>query len=369
MFTLSAAVVTEPGDDTSSSPDIILIVVSVVSSVVILGLTAGVLFFYFRVRKEKENSRKLRLEHYRLKKQLREKTRDVAMLVRAWHIKMSEIRLVKKIGRGAFGDVWDAIWHEKMQVAVKFVKGTAVSTPVQGSNTSASSQGNSSSALSSSSSTKFLFDKKEIKFLMRTRSPYIVLFLGCGVRGKDHFLVTELCSGGSFDKHIWRRQNDLEMTLFERLHIVLDAALGLEFLHKLHRSIHRDIKSPNVLLVKRPSSDYRKAHWMGKLGDFGLSRMVLRGKERVQSSLEDRPMAWRKRFIHGRVGTLEWMAPEILVGNQKYGPPIDVYSFSILMWYVDLSVVSFLFCNIFFLSRFVLQGKRVLRAPVESAST
>ena len=161
--------------------------------------------------------------------------------------------------------------------------------------------------------------------------------------------MTELCSGGSFDKHIWRRQDDLEMTLFERLHVVLDAALGLEFLHTLHRSIHRDIKSPNVLLVERPSSDYRKAQWMGKLGDFGLSRMVLRGKERVQSSLEDRPMAWRRRFIHGRVGTLEWMAPEILDGNQKYGPPIDVYSFAILMWYVvDLSLslcVSF-FCSI-----------------------
>ena len=116
---------------------------------------------------EKERTRKLRLEHYRLKKQLREKTRDVAMLIRAWQIKMSEIRLVKKIGSGAFGDVWDALWHEKMQVAVKFVKGTAVSTP-QGSNSRASSQGNSSLASSSTSSSKFLFDKKEIKFLMRT---------------------------------------------------------------------------------------------------------------------------------------------------------------------------------------------------------
>ena len=68
-------------------------------------------------------------------------------------------------------------------------------------------------------------------------------------------------------------------------------------------------------------------------------------------------MAWRKRFIHGRVGTLEWMAPEILVGNQKYGPPIDVYSFSILMWYVDLSVFSFLFCNMFFFIAFCVTGK------------
>ena len=165
MFTLSAADVQPPGS-TSSSSDISLIIVSVVSSVVILGLTAAVLFFYFRVKKEKERTRKLRLEHYRLKKQLREKTRDVAMLVRAWQIKVSELRLVKKIGSGAFGDVWDALWHEKMQVAVKFVKGTAVSTP-QGSNSRASSQGNSSSASSSTSSSKFLFDKKEIKFLMR----------------------------------------------------------------------------------------------------------------------------------------------------------------------------------------------------------
>ena len=338
VFTLSDADIL-PSTGTSHGNDLSLILVSAISSALILVLAASVLYFYFRVKKEKEHTRKLRIEHYRLRKQLREKTHDVAMLVRAWQIQISELRLVEKIGSGAFGDVWDAFWHEQIEVAVKFIQGTAAPTP-QGSNSTAkSSQGNSSS-LQSTSGSKFLFDKREIKFLMRTRSPYIVLFLGCGVRGKDHFLVTELCSGGSFDRHIWLKRDELKMTLYERLHIVLDAALGLEFLHKLHRSIHRDIKSPNVLLVKRPSSDYRKTQWMGKLGDFGLARMVLRGKERVQSSLEDKPMSWRKRFLHGRVGTLEWMAPEILQGRQKYGPPIDVYSFALLMWYVILNFLS-----------------------------
>lgn len=32
------------------------------------------------------------------------------------------------------------------------------------------------------------------------------------------------------------------------------------------------------------------------------------------------------------VGTPLWMAPELLVRGHKYGQPIDVYSFSIVMW-------------------------------------
>jgi len=292
IFTMSQTTVVSPPQNTSSSNhELILILVSVFSSVAILGLALAVLFYYRRAKKEQETSNKLRIEHYRLRKQLREKIQDVAMLVRAWQIEISEIRLVKKIGSGAFGDVWDAFWHEQIEVAVKFVKGTASSTPQGGSR--ASSQG--SSSYKTRNSKAFLFDQKEIKFLMRTRSPYIVLFLGCGVRGSDHFLVTELCIEGSFDQYLWQNRKSSDgMSFYERLHVVLDAALGLEFLHKLHRSIHRDIKSPNVLLVKRPSSDYRKAKWMGKLGDFGLARMVLKGKERVQSTLKDKPMSWRK---------------------------------------------------------------------------
>ena len=32
------------------------------------------------------------------------------------------------------------------------------------------------------------------------------------------------------------------------------------------------------------------------------------------------------------VGTLLWMAPEMIKGGTKYGPAVDVYSYAIIMW-------------------------------------
>jgi cyclin-dependent kinase 12/13 len=75
-----------------------------------------------------------------------------------------------------------------------------------------------------------------------------------------------------------------------------------EALNYCHRNgiLHRDLKPSNILLNPRGEV---------KLADFGLSR----------------PYDGRKNYTN-RVVTLWYRAPELLLGSQRYGPGIDMWS-------------------------------------------
>ncbi|KAF4043843.1 Protein tyrosine kinase [Phytophthora infestans] len=90
----------------------------------------------------------------------------------------------------------------------------------------------------------------------------------------------------------------------KRVHMMLDIARGLQFLHSFE-IIHRDLKSLNLLMT---------AEGRVKLADFGISR------SNDQSEL-----------MTGCCGTFQWMAPEVLT-SQKYSLSADVYSFGVIMW-------------------------------------
>ncbi|NWT91010.1 PAK3 kinase, partial [Lanius ludovicianus] len=78
---------------------------------------------------------------------------------------------------------------------------------------------------------------------------------------------------------------------------------GLAFLHA-SQVIHRDIKSDNILLGCDGSV---------KLADFGLCAAL--APEQIKQRM--------------RVGTVCWMAPEVLRG-EPYGPKVDTWSLGIV---------------------------------------
>ncbi|KAE8910387.1 hypothetical protein PF010_g1831 [Phytophthora fragariae] len=90
----------------------------------------------------------------------------------------------------------------------------------------------------------------------------------------------------------------------KRVHMMMDIARGLQFLHSFDM-IHRDLKSLNLLMT---------AEGRVKLADFGISRV------NDQSDL-----------MTGCCGTFQWMAPEVLT-SQKYSLSADVYSFGVILW-------------------------------------
>merc|ERR1719433_1022374 len=78
---------------------------------------------------------------------------------------------------------------------------------------------------------------------------------------------------------------------------------GLAYCHK-RNFLHRDIKCSNILINNKGQV---------KLGDFGLAR--------VYDSAEDKQRPYTNKVI-----TLWYRPPELLLGEERYGPSIDVWS-------------------------------------------
>ena len=92
----------------------------------------------------------------------------------------------------------------------------------------------------------------------------------------------------------------------------------MKFLHSLN-IMHRDLKSPNVLLTRGDGTDdgtmSSSRHIIAKVADFGFScSMSL--FDSLQGKVVENPM---------------WLAPEILAGS-PYTLKADIYAYGVVMW-------------------------------------
>jgi serine/threonine protein kinase len=111
------------------------------------------------------------------------------------------------------------------------------------------------------------------------------------------------------------------------------AAKGMHFLHS-SGIVHRDLKSLNLLLDNK---------WNVKVSDFGLTKFNA-----------DLHKHKRGSGAHGAMGSVHWMAPEVLSESPDVDYVLaDVYSFGVILWelltrqepyqgmrYIPLSIVS-----------------------------
>jgi serine/threonine protein kinase len=89
----------------------------------------------------------------------------------------------------------------------------------------------------------------------------------------------------------------------DAFNVFSQACLGIDFLHK-NSIIHRDLKPENLLV-----SENKKI----KIADFGWS--IVNGSQ-------------KKDHL---VGTLEYMAPEIILG-QTHGFGVDIWALGVLLF-------------------------------------
>ena len=82
---------------------------------------------------------------------------------------------------------------------------------------------------------------------------------------------------GALDTKI---DSDLKFPWSDRLRILRDVAEGMAFLHDKHDSVHRDLKSGNVLL------DRENGLLRGKIGDFGMSKFMSQNRTDEQNALQ-----------------------------------------------------------------------------------
>ncbi|EGD77515.1 serine/threonine protein kinase [Salpingoeca rosetta] len=153
---------------------------------------------------------------------------------------------------------------------------------------------------------------REVAVLASLRHPNIVPFLGL-CYDNDHntlsFVLSWAENGSLYDYTHVHKKN---LSDVDKLRILSEVAAAMEFLHA-HNVVHRDLKSPNVLL---------DASLSAKVTDFGLSAFVS----------ED-----ASTMTHVR-GTRFWESPEQLFGHDIRADT-DVFSFGCVVWEVWFGVV------------------------------
>uniref|UniRef100_A0A3B5PXP3 Cyclin-dependent kinase-like 1 n=1 Tax=Xiphophorus maculatus TaxID=8083 RepID=A0A3B5PXP3_XIPMA len=139
--------------------------------------------------------------------------------------------------------------------------------------------------------------QRETRMLKQLKHVNLVNLLEVFRRKRRLHLVFEFCEQtvlNELDKH---PQGVPEAQLKS---IVWQTLQAVNFCHK-HNCIHRDVKPENILLTKSG---------VIKLCDFGFAR-ILTGPEDDYTDY---------------VATRWYRAPELLVGDTQYGPPVDVWA-------------------------------------------
>eukprot|EP00002_Diphylleia_rotans_P037326 TRINITY_DN832_c0_g1_i6.p1 TRINITY_DN832_c0_g1~~TRINITY_DN832_c0_g1_i6.p1 ORF type:complete len:2497 (+),score=388.76 TRINITY_DN832_c0_g1_i6:121-7611(+) len=208
----------------------------------------------------------------------------------------TDITLGRLLGSGSFGEVYAGTWRGTDVAIKKLVVAQGIAMQ------------------------EF---EKELNIMVELRHPNVVLYMAACLEPQKMCIISELMSLGSLYDILHNEQYNLNYET--KIKLLLDAAngnfihnsgfctlihflLGMNYLHLSSPPIlHRDLKSPNLLLDER---------WCLKISDFGMTGIQ---KKTSDSGLPP--------------GTLLWMAPEIIVGDE-YTPKADIYSYGVVMWEV-----------------------------------
>lgn len=162
--------------------------------------------------------------------------------------------------------------------------------------------------------------------------PNLVRLLGWATHEACPIVVQEYLGGKSLDHQLYVEK--WKPTKEDKLKIALDVAKGMEYLHTAFVNssnasvpvIHRDLKSPNLLLLHPPpdfnSGQGEKGQVWVKIADFGLAR------NKKLDADSDRRIT-RTGMMTG-CGSILWMAPEILLG-ESYNEKVDVFSYAMCL--------------------------------------
>lgn len=207
-----------------------------------------------------------------------------------YKIPTSKVSMKKRIGGGAYAEVYEGTWDHQRVAVKKLIH----------------QHGNDEKELQ-----ELLH---ETKAMILCRSRFIVSMYGFCCEGTQKYLVMEYYPRGSLAYLLWNEEKVLSWEV--RWRYALDAALGLYYLHTLSPLIlHRDVKSGNYLLG-----------WNGRLRltDFGCSQIITSKSKVNESQISEEGSS----FIGG---TLVYSAPEVLENPQLYDEKSEVYSYGMVL--------------------------------------
>lgn len=137
---------------------------------------------------------------------------------------------------------------------------------------------------------------REIRMLKQLKHPNLVNLIEVFRRKRKMHLVFEYCDHTLLNE-LERNPNGVPDGVIKS--VLWQTLQALNFCHK-HNCIHRDVKPENILITKQG---------MIKICDFGFARILIPGDAYTDY-----------------VATRWYRAPELLVGDTKYGSSVDIWA-------------------------------------------
>uniref|UniRef100_A0A671MZD4 non-specific protein-tyrosine kinase n=1 Tax=Sinocyclocheilus anshuiensis TaxID=1608454 RepID=A0A671MZD4_9TELE len=198
-----------------------------------------------------------------------------------WEVERSSLTKIKKLGSGEFAEVWQGLWNNTTEVAIKEFKGK--------------------------SDVNYSNIKTEIDIMKELHHEHLLKLYAVCTNSEPMCLVTELMKNGSLKQFLIRQDGEkcLYMTLFiKKIRAITEGMIYIE-----NKIVHRDLRADNILLTDMQCC---------KIADFGLAEINLAG------------MHNRSHLSADIKVPVKWMAPEIFE-NEAYTSKSDVWSFGILL--------------------------------------
>ncbi|XP_064607028.1 tyrosine-protein kinase Src42A-like isoform X2 [Liolophura sinensis] len=193
-----------------------------------------------------------------------------------WEIPKSSLRLIRKIGHGQFGEVWEGLWNNTTPVAIKTLKPGTMDPK------------------------DFLL---EAQIMKKLRHPKLIQLYAVCTKDEPIYIVTELMRNGSLLEFLQGKGRVLKLP--QLIDVAAQIASGMAYLES-QNYIHRDLAARNILVGDNNNV---------KIADFGLARVI------------------KEDEYEARVGArfpIKWTAPEAANYN-RFTIKSDVWSFGILL--------------------------------------
>lgn len=152
-----------------------------------------------------------------------------------WEIPKSSLKLLRNIGHGQFGEVWEGLWNSTTPVAIKTLKPGTMDPK------------------------DFL---AEAQIMKKLRHPKLIQLYAVCTQDEPIYIITELMRHGSLLEYLQGKGRTLKLP--QLIDVAAQIASGMAYLES-QNYIHRDLAARNILV-----SDNNTV----KIADFGLARVI-----------------------------------------------------------------------------------------------
>jgi serine/threonine protein kinase len=238
---------------------------------------------------------------------------DDASIVTFGLVEYDDLTIANELATGSYGIVYEAKWRG-YPVAVKMLFDRKVL--VVDSDSASKTGVEQTDAL-----------VQEIRLFQELKHDNIITFIGACSYGSHFYICTELATNGSLYNFLHKESN--QYALADARQWGMEIARGMHFLSEKN-IMHRDLKSPNILLTTTDAPGSLSAARRGKKKSYSLGG----AKVALTAKICDFGLSHKNQGdlnTGDTKGTFRWMAPEV-IKEELITFKCDVYSYGIVLW-------------------------------------